>query len=82
MLISQRHFDGPFSSSWAFAGRAKANGLSEAHGPPHKPRKVQGPRRHYIPMPPSRWPWVCDKTANKSFFLLSNLSNWNYRIFV
>ena len=33
MLISQGHFDGPLSSSWALAGLAEANGLPEAHGP-------------------------------------------------
>ena len=73
---------GPFQAHGPFAGPAKANGLSEAHGPPHKPGKVHGPRGHCTPLPLSRWPWVCDQIANKSFFLLSNLSNWNYRIFV
>ena len=33
MLISQCHFDGPLSSSWALCWAAEANGLPEAHGP-------------------------------------------------
>ena len=48
MLISQSHFDGPLSSSWAHAGPAEANGLPESHGPSN----VHGPRGHCIPLPP------------------------------
>ena len=37
-------FDGPLLS------------LPEAHGQPHGPPKVHGPRGHLPPGPPSRWP--------------------------
>ena len=46
MLITQCHFDGPLSNSWA--RWIVVEPLPEAHGPP----KVNGTRGHCIPLPP------------------------------
>ena len=36
---------------WPSAGPAEANGFPEAHGPPHGPPRVHGPRGHCTPLP-------------------------------